>query len=30
MKRGEKGGVESVDQTLQLGEHMALWNVIRL
>jgi hypothetical protein len=26
---GEKG-VRSVDQTLQLREHMALWNVIRL
>jgi len=23
VKGGEKGGVESVDQTLQLGEHMA-------
>jgi len=29
VKRGERG-VKSVDQALQLREHMALWNVIRL
>jgi len=29
--RGKReGGVKSVDQALQLREHMALWNVIRL
>lgn len=30
VKRGERVGVKSVDQALQLREHMALRNVIRL